>query len=403
MMKNLMTGLVGAGILGFAGSALAGVCITTSPPGRIPAAELVVLSQDATAISRFCGGLAGFSSDAYFDVAAGGDIFLGRGNSTASGTEVDLGALVAGDELVFYIFVRNTGHTYYTGPGDRNPDGIVHAAVTNLGQVGTSPEGQPITRFHIGFEDIFGGGDRDYDDINLVVETTGIAIADNDTDDDGIDDDDDNCIIVPNADQANADGDADGDVCDACPNDAGTDPDADGVCTSADNCPATQNADQADADGDGLGNACDACPNDASNDADGDGTCEDVDNCPGLSNDQGNADGDAAGDACDLCPNDASNDEDGDGVCGDVDVCAGTELTESVPTERLGTNRFALVDGDGTFDTVSPKGRGPLRSYTIQDTHGCSCSQIIEAHDLGAGHSKFGCSISAMDDWVAQF
>ena len=42
MMKNLMTGLVGAGILGFAGSALAGVCITTSPPGRIPAAELVI-------------------------------------------------------------------------------------------------------------------------------------------------------------------------------------------------------------------------------------------------------------------------------------------------------------------------------------------------------------------------
>ena len=37
----------------------------------------------------------------------------------------------------------------------------------------------------------------------------------------------------------------------------------------------------------------------------------------------------------------------------------------------------------------------------MEDTGGCSCSQIIEELDLGDGHSKHGCSISAMDTWSA--
>ena len=42
-------------------------------------------------------------------------------------------------------------------------------------------------------------------------------------------------------------------------------------------------------------------------------------------------------------------------------------------------------------------------SYTIQQTHGCGCAQIIDALGLGNGHTKFGCSISAMDEWIAAF
>ncbi|MCA9525289.1 MAG: thrombospondin type 3 repeat-containing protein [Myxococcales bacterium] len=393
MKKQLISGVVGLGLMTVAGGAMAVECITTSPPGAIPAAGLVVLAQDATATSTFCGGSAGYTSDTH--LVDPNFVYVGTGNVTAAGTEFDLGMFVAGQELVFSITVRDTGYTFFTGPGDRNPDGIVHAAITDLGN----------GVFHVGFEDLYNGGDLDYDDVNLVIETTGIVIADEDTDDDGIPDDEDNCVVTPNPDQADADGDGEGDVCDVCPNDAGNeDADNDGICGADDNCPAVSNSNQADADEDGLGDACDACPNDATNDADGDGVCEDVDNCPGAANaDQANADGDEAGDICDLCPNDAGDDADGDGVCGDVDACEGTELTESVPTEELGVNRFALIDGDGVFDTVSPRGRGPRRSYTIQDTHGCSCSQIIEALDLGEGHTKFGCSISAMDDWIATF
>lgn len=71
-----------------------------------------------------------------------------------------------------------------------------------------------------------------------------------------------------------SDGDGTPDCADACPNDSDktepgqcgcgqpeTDVDGDGrICP--DNCPDTANADQADADGDGAGDVCDLCPND---------------------------------------------------------------------------------------------------------------------------------------------
>ena len=93
-------------------------------------------------------------------------------------------------------------------------------------------------------------------------------------------------------------------------------------------------------------------------------------------------------------------DEDEDGVWDGLDYCPGTVIPESVPEVRLNLNRFALVDDDGIFDTTPPEGEGPPKSFDIFDTAGCSCEQIIEAQGLGEGHRKFGCSLSAMEDWV---
>ncbi len=87
--------------------------------------------------------------------------------------------------------------------------------------------------------------------------------------------------------------------------------------------------------------------------------------------------------------------------CSGSDVCSGTVIPESVPTVRLGTNRWALVTDDHEFDTTRPRGGGPGLSYDTTSTCGCSCEQIIEAQGLGKGHTKFGCSINAMNDWVA--
>ena len=94
-----------------------------------------------------------------------------------------------------------------------------------------------------------------------------------------------------------------------------------------------------------------------------------------------------------------TKDVDGDGVNDDADVCPNTSIPES-PANGLGTNRFALTDDDFEFDTVGSKGKGPGRSYSTVDTAGCSCAQIIAAEGLGKGHSKFGCSIGVMDNWV---
>ena len=95
-------------------------------------------------------------------------------------------------------------------------------------------------------------------------------------------------------------------------------------------------------------------------------------------------------------------DVDNDGVVDAIDFCPATAIPEDVPTVELKPNRWALVDGDNVFDTVTKgKGNGPGRSYTTADTGGCSCEQIIEAEGLGNGHTKHGCSIGAMDNWIA--
>lgn len=86
------------------------------------------------------------------------DIFLAL--NTAVGTTVTLDASTIdighdiGDELVFGIYVQNTGDTFLMGPGSRNADGLIHAAINDLGG--------GVLR--VGFEDLRGGGDLDYDD-----------------------------------------------------------------------------------------------------------------------------------------------------------------------------------------------------------------------------------------------
>lgn len=68
------------------------------------------------------------------------------------GTKVEVGPYPQGEELVFGI--RVSGQEFRLGPGTRNPDGLEHAVVD------FGPDGCAI----VGFEDLFGGGDRDYDD-----------------------------------------------------------------------------------------------------------------------------------------------------------------------------------------------------------------------------------------------
>ena len=64
--------------------------------------------------------------------------------------DMDIGV---GDELNFGIHVLNTGQDFVLGPGDRNVDGLDHAYVRS-----------GRTHVIVGFEDLLGGGDRDYND-----------------------------------------------------------------------------------------------------------------------------------------------------------------------------------------------------------------------------------------------
>lgn len=85
---------------------------------------------------------------------------LGVGGETAPGTTYAVGTIAADTELTFGINVRNTGDHFQSGPASRNADGVTHVAVTYAGQCAWT----------IGFEDLWGGGDQDYNDVELLIE-----------------------------------------------------------------------------------------------------------------------------------------------------------------------------------------------------------------------------------------
>ncbi len=91
-------------------------------------------------------------------------------------------------------------------------------------------------------------------------------------------------------------------------------------------------------------------------------------------------------------------DSDDDGVPDGDDACPATAIPEGgVPSIELRGKRWALVDGDGMFDTaVDAK-----ETYTVVETGGCSCEQIIDRTGAGLGHRKFGCSNSLIKEWIA--
>lgn len=98
-----------------------------------------------------------------------GTIF--EGHATPIGNTVDLGVFAAGTELVFELN-NQVGGVFVTGPASRNGDDVAHAVVDD--QFG---QGQTL----VGFEDMFGGGDRDYNDLEFTltdVTTIGHSVPD---------------------------------------------------------------------------------------------------------------------------------------------------------------------------------------------------------------------------------
>ena len=152
-----------------------------------------------------------------------------------------------------------------------------------------------------------------------------------DSDGDGVPNSSDNCPVDPNPNQANTDGDPQGDACDP-------DDDNDGDPDGADNCPTTANPNQANTDGDALGNACDA-------DDDNDGDPDSADNCPTTANpNQANTDGDALGNACDA-------DDDNDGDPDSADNCPTTANPNQVDKDGDGKGDAC----DSVFGAVNPR------------------------------------------------
>jgi hypothetical protein len=101
---------------------------------------------------RFEGSMAGFNSTV--SVNGGKEIFPNHDPSTKIGDTLNLGDFTADTLIDVMLHVANTGNVFHTGPGTNNIDGLAHALVT-VGADG---------RTFVSFEDMLGGGDRDFND-----------------------------------------------------------------------------------------------------------------------------------------------------------------------------------------------------------------------------------------------
>jgi|GEM_PF-5319311 len=171
--------------------------------------------------------------------------------------------------------------------------------------------------------------------------------ADDDPDNDGVGAATDNCANAANTNQADMDGDGEGDACDA-------DIDGDGLENTADNCPNHASLDQTDTDGDRDGNLCD-------DDDDNDGVPDEDDAFPLDKAYHADTDGDGQPDGWEsangLDPEDASDaqqDADGDGTSNVGEFQAGTD--------PIADDYAPVIDAGGTLTVTST---GPLTPVSI--------------------------------------
>lgn len=137
-------------ILGMSRTALAGVILDEPILGG-----KLLVANNGEVRAKFLGSDAGYFNTLFL---AGSDDPLFDKSSPLNG-ELSLGPFSAGTELVFRLDVRNTGKSFFSGDLLRNPDLLAHAQATT-----TFDEIARAYVTTVGFEDLFNGGDKDYND-----------------------------------------------------------------------------------------------------------------------------------------------------------------------------------------------------------------------------------------------
>jgi hypothetical protein len=163
---------------------IAGSALATSAQAVIPIYPNPGV-QNPTSVATFTAGNTGYvrtwflgRGGAAFTVRLGAivngvDRGLGLNNQTSAlGELFNYGAINAGDTLRFYIFVQDTGQTWDTNPAN-NSDGVNHAyfQINNYfgGDFGVPLNSTTRRGSYFGFEDLDGGGDFNYQDLQFAL------------------------------------------------------------------------------------------------------------------------------------------------------------------------------------------------------------------------------------------
>jgi hypothetical protein len=129
----------------------------------------VIVAETGNVTATYMGYTAKISNDLYLETPSNGLGIIFNNLTTPVGTTFNLGTFTAGTELMFRLHAAESkfgigpARDYYTGPAERNPDGIAHAKVDGQYAYNTT---------YVGFEDVFEGGDRDYDDLKFSFTNT---------------------------------------------------------------------------------------------------------------------------------------------------------------------------------------------------------------------------------------
>lgn len=136
-----------------------------------------VVLEDGAVLAEFVGDPSSlFNNQLFLDSPGSLTVPIFQTASTTPGALDPLGPFSAGTPLLFRdqaVLVSDPGSYnvgFFTGTGADNPDGLPHA-------VFTFDPSDPLSTVAVGFEDTFGGGDADYNDLLFTLENVGIALV----------------------------------------------------------------------------------------------------------------------------------------------------------------------------------------------------------------------------------
>lgn len=137
-------------------------CVTVACIGFAPTTSMAALGDNlvasgGTITATFQGSDAGYDSLLRVTAPGGYDSgYFFPNHSTSVGSTFNLGSFVAGTPLDLQLYVLNTGNTWHVGSASGNADNVIHANVVyDYPTIGST---------FVGFEDLWGGGDYDYND-----------------------------------------------------------------------------------------------------------------------------------------------------------------------------------------------------------------------------------------------